>query len=451
MGAAATLSQGAITVDPGGEAGCQITVRNTGTVVDQFTFEIIGDNAGWTFIEPESVSLFPGAEQVVEVRFRPPRTPDVAAGTYPFAIKVMPQEDAEGTVVEEGTLSVAAFTDTTAELLPRTSRGRRSAVHELAVDNRGNLRINALLSAADADELLEFRVDPPGLVAEAGHASFAKVRIRPKKRFWRGPPQTRPFQVIVEPEGEGMPLAVDGTMLQEPMIPKWLPKALLLLLLLLLLLVGLWYALLRPTLEAAAKQAAAEELAEVKEEAAAAGEAAAAAEEKAAAAEEKAAAAEEAVVAVADEVEAGNLTAADLADGLRTARDFGEPFDFRLSRSVVPRAQGVASQSVPAGQTFALTDIVLQNPQADRGVVQIRRRTATGVVNVLLEVRLENFRDLDYHFVSPVLYQPGEEVQLLTSCDNHVEGGSNAACNASAYFSGFRQVLPVEAEAEPDA
>ena len=454
MGVAATLAQGTATVEPGGEALYQITVRNTGTVVDQFTFEVVGDCAPWASVSPESVSLLPGAEQEVQLAFRPPRGSEVPAGEYPFAVRVVPQEDVAGSVAEEGTLHVAAFTDTTAELLPRTSRGRRGGVHELAVDNRGNVHLNARLLAADADQLLTFRVQPPGLVIDPGHAAFAKVQVRPRKRFWRGPPQTRPFQVIVEPE-DGVPLAVDGTMLQEPLIPKWLPKALLALLLLIALLVALWYALLRPALEAAAEQAVEEELAAVQEEVAAAGEAAAAAQESAAAAQEAAAGAQEtadgaseAAVAVSEDVAA--------AEEALAAQDPGLPFDFRLppqGQRVPPGTEAIRGQLVPTGETWAITDLILQNPQGDRGMLQIRRRNNLGQVIALLEIRLDNFRDLDFHFVTPWQFAAGEQVELLVTCDNQVEGASGQPCSPAVSFSGLRSVVvpTPEPTATPDS
>ena len=438
MGAAATLSATALVVEPGEEATCEITVRNTGTVVDQFTCEVIGDAADWATVEPATLSLFPGTNEDVTVKFRPPRDYHVLAGPVDFGVKIVPQEDVAGTTVEEGVIEIRPFVDTTAELLPRTARGRRRTTHELALDNRGNAVVNAGLVAADADEQLQFSIDPPSLAAQPGQAAFAKVHVAARKRFWRGPPKTHPFQVIVEPE-TGVSLALDGTMLQEAVLPKWLGKALLALLLLALLLVAAWFAFLRPALESAARAAAEEELAEVREEQEAVAAQAAAAEERAAAAEQAAADA----TAAAEEDAAGDEAAAEeqsnLTDALLEAQGLGDPFDFRLARSVVADGTSAASFTVPEGQRLALTDILLQNPQGDRGTMQILRDSGD-FSSVLLEVRLQNFRDLDYHFVSPVVFVEGQQVVMNLRCRNR---GSDA-CNAAAYFSGFVKDLPEE-------
>jgi hypothetical protein len=443
MGALATLSTAVLAVAPGDQVTCQITVRNTGTVVDQFTAEVIGDAQGWTTVEPATVSLFPGAEQQVEVRFAPPRAPNIPAGPMPFGVKFTPKEDPEGSTVEEGTIEVAAFADTTAELLPRTSRGRRGASHELAIDNRGNAPLTANLSAFDADELLLFAVEPSTVTIEPGHATFARVKVRPRRRFWRGPPQTRAFQTLVEPEGQPT-LAVDGTLLQEPLLPKWLPKLIILLLLATIALLALWFGLLRPSLESAARRVAQEEVEEVREQAQAATQAAEAAATTAGQAQTQA---EEAAtqatqasedLAVALDPEGGGLVAPV------APRDFGEPFDFRLSRSVVAGGSGEQVFTIPDNATFALTDLILQNPQGDRGTIEIRRR-AGGTTTTVIASRLENFRDLDFHYVSPIIFRGGESVVLFVSCQNPTvaeEGGPppNVPCNAAASLSGLRAV-----------
>jgi len=436
MSAVASLSSDQIRVEPGGEATCTLTVRNTGSVVDEYALAVVGDAKEWAVVEPASVSLLPDQSQTVTVRFTPPRSPKVQAGLVPFAVKVMPYEQPDQATAEEGVVEVAPFHDLAAELIPRTSRGRRQGRHQLAIDNRGNTTVDLRLSAADADRLLLFKLDPADATVGPGRATFTNLTVVPRKRFWRGQPKTLPFQVLIEPVGEGVPLAVDGTHVQEPRLPKWLPKALLALVALVAALVALWYALLRPVIESAAREAAAEEVAEQMSEVTAAQSEVAAqaeqAEETAAEAQQAAAAAEEAA-GVASEQALVLSAEAEQAQQLFAGRDLGDPTDFRLGTNVAPGAQAEETFTVPEDGTLALTDIVLQNPQGDEGLLQIRRENADGDQTVLLETRLENFRDLDYHFVSPVLFGPEETVSVFVDCEN--TNGQN--CAASAYLTGY--------------
>src|SRR5204863_969278 len=82
-------------------------------------------------------------------------------------------------------------------------------------------------------------------------AVFAKVAVRPKRKFLWGRPKTFPFKVFIESEGE-TPLAVDGTIFQEQLIPKWSTA----LVAAAGLLILLWAFLLRPSIEDTATNAA---------------------------------------------------------------------------------------------------------------------------------------------------------------------------------------------------
>ena len=122
MGASAWLEETEVAVDPGTEAAVELRVRNTGPMMDEFSFAPVGMAQGWISVEPSIVSLFPGAEEQVQVHFRPPRLHTTLAGASPFAVKVVPREDPESTSVVEGTLHVSPFEERGVDLVPTTSR-----------------------------------------------------------------------------------------------------------------------------------------------------------------------------------------------------------------------------------------------------------------------------------------------------------------------------------------
>ena len=241
MGATTSVPADRLTVTPGDEARTEITVRNTGRVVDAYRFEPLGPLAPWMRLEPESLALMPDGEGTVSVTFAPPRTAQLTAGELAWAVRVVPREDAEGATVEEGVLDVAPFSEVAAELRPRTSRarGRRSGKNELAVDNLGNTPVEVFLAGGDAEHALDVLLVPDHLVLEPGSAAVVAVRPRARERFWRGQPVTHPFQVVSEPAGQP-PVVVDGTLLQEPVLPAWLLKALLLAAVIAALALALW-------------------------------------------------------------------------------------------------------------------------------------------------------------------------------------------------------------------
>jgi hypothetical protein len=407
MGAVAHLESRQLAVTPGSPATVQLRARNTGSVVDQITFQILGDAQAWAAVTPPSLSLFPGAEDVVSITFTPPRSAQVPAGQMPFGVHVISKEDPAGSVVEEGVLDIAPFSDVFAELAPRTSRGRRGASHDLAIDNRGNAPINATLTAVDPDRLLNFDMRPPGVVAQPGTATFAKVGVKPTRSFWRGQPQTRPFQVLLEGAGP-TPVTVDGTMVQESILPSWTLRALLLVLAALVALVLLWLLLLKPAIESTALQSTQNALAQVGITPPPGG-----FQQKPPGNNGSSGGASP---APGSSSSPGGVTNVGSAPPLTGG---GLPTDGRI-------VFGQASLQVPAGKTVFVTDLVFSNP-SDTATGELRLERSG---QALLVLRLENFRDLDFHFVTPIVVATGQSLGI--GCDD-----PTACAGASVYYSGY--------------
>ena len=433
MGALVTLGSRQLDAAPGAVATLAVTVKNTGTVVDQFSIDVLGDPAAFASSEPPTLSLFPGTDGKAIVTFAPPRLATTPSGALPFAIRARSQEDPAGSAVEEGVLNVGTYADTFAELVPRTSRGSRTGNHELAVDNRGNAHLNATVSAADPDQLLGFDVEPPGLVIEPGTAAFSKVRVKPRQRFWRGPSKTRPFKVAIASEA-GPPLVLDGSMLQEAMLPRWLIPALLALLGALILGLIAWATLLQPAIKGAALQAMQEAGLTPRPSAGASqgGPSAGASQGGASAGASQGgagASASSGAGGSASPSSSGGTTGSGSpsasAGGGGGAIVPGSPLDGRLSMT------GASPNNQPFDKTYYLTDLVFANPNGRAGTLELRR---SGFV--LITLRLENFRDLDFHYVTPIVIQPKQSLELAVACDP--PNNTTKLCDPSVYYSGFQ-------------
>lgn len=407
-----------------------VTVRNTGSVVDEFTLSVLGGAAGWATVAPPVIPLFPGAEATAEITFAVPLDSRVATGDIDVAVKVTSKEDPDGSTVEEAVLSIGSFDDVYAELVPRTSHGSRLGRTELAIDNRGNARLDASLSASDADGLLTFELDPPGLVVDPGKANFARVNIKPVKRFLRGPEKTIPFKVLAKTTNEAVgTLQADGMFIQRPVLPRWLLRLLMFLLLGLLALLLLWQLAFKPVIRSTAREAAKANVQEAASDAA-----------------KQTAQALGATPVPSDSTGGsdpadsdGNppSTEPDGSDGGSGGGSGGGDdgrggvsADKRLAVEAAPGATASGTWApAPDDKTqFNLTDIVLQNPRGDVGLMRIKRGD-----DVLLESALENFRDLDFHFVAPYVFK-GQELTVEVECKNAEPAGP---CKAAATLTGF--------------
>src|SRR5207237_4521391 len=99
-------------------------------------------------------------------------------------------------------------------------RAVRTGVHELAVDNRGNVAIEVGVKGSDPDAALRFRLRPASLHVAPGRAGFAQLQVTAHRVFFSGPPRSHPFQLQVSPSGEAA-IPVDGSMVQGPLVGRW--------------------------------------------------------------------------------------------------------------------------------------------------------------------------------------------------------------------------------------
>lgn len=59
---------------------------------------------------------------------------------------------------------------------------------------------------------------------------------------------------------------------------------------------------------------------------------------------------------------------------------------------------------------------------------------------MLLSLRPENFRDLDQHFVSPIILNQGETLRVTATCTTPAAGA--AACQEAVYVGGSLAAVP---------
>lgn len=442
MGVVASL-QGAenLAVEPGRETTCQLSLSNTGTIVEQFSIMVLGDAVEWVRSDPPVVSMFPGAQQTVTLHFTPPRDSTIPAGEIPFAIKIIPSNEPEESVTEEGVITVGAFNDVGAELLPRNPTGRVSGRQRLAVDSRGNVPLPVEISARDASDALKFRFRPPALTAAPGAAHFIRIRIKPRHRFWRGHNQLKPYQVTVVAEGE-RPLVLDGQFTQRAVLPKWVYA----LIAAILALVLLWFLILQPAVHDTAVNANKAALAAAQNAAQTAQKQANTAQSQANSASNRA---NQALAAAGKPVPsttttsttkpAPTTTTTTVAAPVNvapapttTAPPVTSPTDGRLEAVAAPGSTAYArTEKIAGGTTVTVTDLIIQNISGSNGIARIERVIPNQPTQDLLVENLANLTDKEYTFDTPMIFTHDQQLQLRVDC-----AGDQGACDVGVYYTG---------------
>ncbi|HEX2040891.1 MAG TPA: hypothetical protein VHF47_14295 [Acidimicrobiales bacterium] len=427
MSALVLLRADGLAVDPGGDTWTEVTVRNTGSTVEQFTIEVVGVAAEWATVEPPLLSLFPAAEGTATIHFAPPRSPDVQPGPTTFGVKVTPSDDPSDSVVEEGELVVGSFADVAAELLPLVSKGRRKVKHRIAVDNRGNDRALARVTVTDPEQHLKAVVRPDPLFVEPGTAGFSVLRLQARKRFLKGPAKLHPFKVLVDVPGSE-PIELNGQMNQPAVLPRgsMLVAAALAAAL-------LWFMLVKPAVRSTANDAVAADLAAAEKENAALKKDVAEAQKKL----------DELVTTTTTTAPAEETTTTTTSSTTTTttapaAAPTSSSFDRRLAVVAEPGNTATASFTVPRGQTLSLTDLVVQNVNGSAGEMKVQRMaSATATPTDLLVARLETFRDSPYQFSTPLVFAENQVVRLFVSCKP-----AQPACSVGLLVTGKMETTP---------
>jgi len=212
-------------VEPGSQTSTAATVRNPGTIVEQYELSVLGAGAGWTEVVPQLLSLAPGAQADVQLVFRPPLRSSTPAGQVPFGLRVVSREDPERCDVAEGDLTVGAIIDLDAQLVPEAPRGAFSGRYRVVFRNGGSVPLDLRLTVEEPEKTLGFALAPEELEVAPAEEGEAFLKVRARSPFPLGAPRTRAFTLAYQqeggrPDGDVRPGILTGSFEQRPILSR---------------------------------------------------------------------------------------------------------------------------------------------------------------------------------------------------------------------------------------
>lgn len=409
------MAQTNVVVSPGTEAVIAIRVRNVGDVTETYAFIPTGISQGWSTVNPSTVTLYPGADEVVQVALRPPRSYAIPAGPTPLVVRVVPHGNPDDVATAEGTITVLEYDDRRLVLAQPVLRAKRRHEFDVVFENLGNNRSSCRLGVVDHTNRLVGRFDPPSLGVDPGMNESARLRIKARRRrFRRGRPL--PFTVTAMQDGHE-PTSTTGTLLQEPIISgRFIGRVVGLVATAGLLTAG-WFHLVKPEIQDAADRAVSR-----------AGLTAAVSIDPTAT-----------TLAPAVPVTVNPASPATVPPVVPVqpapqqppaAAGTAEAVDDRLEVRAALGQSGSAQYPVPEGRTLRLTDFLVQNPNNDLGRVFLYRNAEP-----LYEWSLENIRDGALQTISAIEFKSGENVTFGVFCQG-VGNTEIGECAVAATFVG---------------
>lgn len=200
-----TMEPAEVSVQPGAQQRVEVTVRNSGSLVEDYRLEVLDDTTGggpaaWAQVVPETVQVYPGETGSAVVVFAAPEGGEATTGRFGIAVRAVSTVSADSSAVAEGELEVGQVFGLQATIVPATSSGRWRGHHVVRYANWGNAPVHLRLQARDPDERLGFLLTPGEINVPLGGSATARLTVRTRKPFLRGTLTRLPFEVVGEPD-----------------------------------------------------------------------------------------------------------------------------------------------------------------------------------------------------------------------------------------------------------
>jgi len=397
MAAQAWFSRGDVDVTPGTVAVLQLTVVNLAESTDTFVLTPAGMAAGWSTINPATLTLFGGTQQVIDIEVFPPLLPSTTAGPTSLTIRIIPQSDPDDIRSAETTLNIAGSFDRRLDVLQPALRGRRSATYEMMLENRGNTQASCRLHLIDSSGRVEAEFDPPAAGVEPGGSTLIRMKVRTKGFQWERRARTIPFRI--DADQPGSPTATStATFVQTPMVPERVVGRIVGLITVAAVLLTGWFGVVEPAIRDAADTAVREAVPET-------------------------------TTTIAPTID--SLTGVTVLPSV-PEKEEGTIVNIPLSVSVPVGQSDTAVYKVPAGQRLRLTDLIAQNPNSDQGSLLILRGDLPLFTFSLAQV----YGDVRASLVTPIELLAGEELIVQVTCTSQGDQ-TLSACFQNVFASGL--------------
>ena len=397
MAAQAWFSRGDVDVTPGTVAVLQLTVVNLGDSTDTFVLTTAGMAAGWTTINPATLTLFGGTQQIVDIEVFAPLLPSTTAGPTSLSIRIIPQSDPDDVRSAETTLNIAGSFDRRLDILQPALRGRRSATYEMMLENRGNTQASCRLHLIDSSGRVEAEFDPPAAGVEPGGSTLIRMKVRTKSFQWERRARTIPFRI--DADQPGSPTATgNATFVQTPMVPEHLVGRIVGLVTVAAVLLAGWFGVVKPAIRDAADTA---------------------------------------VRLAVPETTTTIATTIDSQTGVTVQPTVpqeaeGTIINIPLSVSVPVGQSDTAVYKVPAGQRLRVTDLLVQNPNLDQGSLLLLRGDLPLFTFALANV----YPDVAAQVITPIELLAGEELIVQVTCTSQGDQ-TLTTCFQNVFVSGI--------------
>src|SRR5262249_43256811 len=147
-----------MTLIPGREAVCRVTLVNRKSQVDSGYVTMEGVPEQWVQGDNKDINLQPFERSELELTINIPKASSSVAKDYDVRVRANSRvHPTEPQGFADASWTVAAFDDMHLEVKPPKARARRDARYNVTIHNKGNYETNCTLSATDEERQLDLK------------------------------------------------------------------------------------------------------------------------------------------------------------------------------------------------------------------------------------------------------------------------------------------------------
>ena len=198
------------------------TLRNLGQSVDQLTLSIEMLDPEWYSLPVSSVALFPNDQDNLRINLHPPKTAETKAGSYPFQVKVVSQDNVEEEAIADLAIEIRGIPGVELDISPESITGWRG-VYNIQVNNPGDVEAVVHLSASDARNGLRYRLQPETLTVASGGQETATLEVKLGWLSFLGGMKEFDYQILASVAEAGEAKSINGQLIRRAFY-TYLPK-----------------------------------------------------------------------------------------------------------------------------------------------------------------------------------------------------------------------------------
>jgi pSer/pThr/pTyr-binding forkhead associated (FHA) protein len=211
-----------IAVTPGAHVQATLSITNTGSDVDRYFVEIEGVPKDWVRLDRSEIELDPEQRATVMISFKPLRRSESTPGDYTVTVRVRAKGQPTQAVEAQMPLHVLTFSGF--GIMMATPRIDVNTPFELYIHNQGSGPLALALSGASPGDGLAFDMQPLRVTLTPGERKLIRGTVHPKRGTLVGQPRELRFDILARSQdASGFLAAVEGTLIERPALPIWVP------------------------------------------------------------------------------------------------------------------------------------------------------------------------------------------------------------------------------------